>query len=154
MCRPHTEFRHTNSTHVSLGSVQDAVLNVLYRGNAYLLTTIPDAEDTDVYERCLHYLFRHQNSIDNLLKLNARPQDLEAIAFTFNHGDEQRVEQTLQARSLYGDDSVIRLPEADDQFTRDVLVAVAHYLLVYAILDRRWAQDRQLREEITRGPEL
>lgn len=152
----HTEFLHTNSTHCSLGSVRDAVLNVLYRGNAYLLTTLPENDmEPDVYERCLYYLFQYQNSIDNLLKLNARPQDLEGLAFSFNaDADDQRVERTLQARSIYGEDSVIWLPDADDQFTRDVLVAVAHYLLVYAILDRRWAQDRQLREEIIRGPEL
>lgn len=68
--------------------------------------------------------------------------------------DDQRVERTLQARSVYGEDSVIWLPAADDRFTQDVLVAVAHYLLVYAILDRRWTQDRQLRQEITRGPQL
>lgn len=157
----HTEFLHTNSTHCSLGSVRDAVLNVLYRGNAYLLTTIPDAPDdngargdTDtVYNRCMGYLFQYERSIENLLKLNRDPQDLEAVAFTFNDDDE-RVEQALRARSVYGEDSVIQLPDADDQFTRDVLVAVAHYLLVYAILDQRWTQDRRLRREIERGPEL
>lgn len=81
------------------------------------------------------------------------------MAFTFNDlTPDATVEQQMQARSLYGRDSIIQLPNGDDasphSFTWDVLVAVAHYLLVYAVLDRRWTQDRQLRQEIERGSEL
>lgn len=166
----HTEFLHTNATHVNLASVRDAVLNVLYRGNAILVTTLPLADDAadGPYRRALQYLFR-SDSIDELLRLNlSKPGNLRLFAFTFNDPDDL-VENEIRLRSLYREDSLIQLPDPEDtldidedtdgeddrmELAQDLTVATAHYLFVYAILEKRWTQDRQLREEVIRGPEL
>lgn len=168
----HIEFLHTNATHVSLGSVRDAVLNVLYRGNAVLLTTVPFVEDVEddrdrngPYSRTLNYLFGGGDSIDDLLRINlSKPGKLRLLAFTFNDLEHQ-VENEIQVRSLYRDDAVIQLPDPADslddavsadmvELARDLTVATAHFVLVYAILEKRWTQDRKLREEVMRGPDL
>lgn len=159
----HTDFLHTTAGHVDLGSVRDRVVNVLYHGDAYLVATIPDQE-TDWYDRSLGYLFQHEDSIANLLRYPQKSRSFRVLAFTFNDRDAP-IETDIRRMALYGEDGLFRLPDPGDEaemeldaataaFGRDVMVAVAQYLLVYAILEERWDQDQQLRQEITRGPEL
>lgn len=160
----HSEFLLTTAAHIDIGSIQNRLFNVLYHGEAYLVATLP-LEETDRYDRALNYLFSGQTSVASLLRYPRESRSFRVLAFTFNDL-ESRIENELQLVGLYGEDGLIPLPdpeavidgldpEEDDElaaFGRDLLLAAAHYFLVYAILERRWEQDHRLREEVTRGP--
>lgn len=149
----HAEFLHANASVEDLGSIRDRLLNVLFSDDAYLLTMIPYRED-ESYRRCAHHLFTSEYAIEDLLKFNIDPTPLRLFAFTFNDdetGDPQNfVERAVEERSLYGERAVVPLPSHDDSFVDDLVLFAAIYLLTYAILERRWHQDRHLRRTIIR----
>lgn len=155
----HHGFLHTHAEHVNLGSIRHSRLNVLYRGNAYLITALPDSEkEKDAYRRCYDYLFGYETAIENLLTWPSNSPGLRLIVFSYNEDrDRTNIEDRTETRSEYRDDGVVYLPDhrtddATNGFANDVTLVVANYLLVYAILDRRWEQDRQLRDEVMSGP--
>ena len=158
----HMAFLHTQAAHVSIGSTVESLMNVLHHGDCYMVTVLPhDPEEWGSdYSRCWDYLSNCYNKL-------SRPRNspgLRVLAFSFNPDYEQRDEQQferleddIQRLSEFRNDSIIVLPDrsadlADDGFVNDLVVMAAHYLLVYAILDRRWPQDRYLRDEVMHGP--
>jgi D-arabinose 5-phosphate isomerase GutQ len=157
----HSEFLHTHAEHLNLGSIRHSRINTLFRGNAYILAALPDAEtEPETYKRCYKYLFGHEKAIETLLTWASPSPELRLIVMSFNRLDEEdqerKVEHAVRRRSEYQDDGVIYLPDHTETvgngMTNDMILTVANYLLVYAILDLRWDQDAQLREEVMSGP--
>lgn len=153
----HMGFLHTHGDRVSIGSTVESVLNVLYHGDSYLLAVVPD-RDPDVddqrsrYVRVWRYLFADEDSVSDLLAWPSGSPGLRLIAFSFNEPtDDKEVEAKIMRESVFEEDSLIRLPDHGG-FTNDLIVMAAHYLLVYAILDRRWERDRRLRQATMKGP--
>lgn len=154
----HHGFLHTHSEHVNLGSIRHSQLNVLYRGNAYLITALPDSEtEAEAYERCYDYLYGHKTSIYEFLIRASDSPGLRLVVFSFNKENRDTVIETeTRKRSKYQNAAAIYLPDRSEDemngFANDVTLVVANYLLVYALLDRRWEQDAQLRNEVMSGP--
>ena len=93
------------------------------------------------------------SSVENLLKLNPDPADLRPVMVSFN-APGTTIEREAASKSLYGESGLITLDESEDPHTNDLMVVLAIYLLCCAVLITRWEQDRKLRQEIERGPQL
>lgn len=145
------ELLYKNAVYEDPGSIRDRLLNLLYTEQALLCSIIPrNAENSSGdYQMMANHLFQNRQSVDNLLKFNPEPKPLRLLCLTFNEASGS-YEQVCTSRSLYGDDSVIVLPHHDEPFINDLILYVAIYLLVYAILDRKWEQHPRVRQAIIR----
>lgn len=131
------------------------MLNVLYDGDAYLLAVVPHrdpdvADERSRYVRFWRYLFAGEDSVSDLLAWPTGSPGLRLIALSFNAPTDQ-VDRKITRESVFEEDGLIVLPNHGG-FTNDLIVMAAHYLLVYAILDRRWERDWRLRQETMKGP--